>query len=190
MSDTRELRNPLLSARLELGYTQFDVADEVGVTRNFIVRAEAGEYPKPPRNLVEFYAGGDNEKTLVLEDAYVAYQHRSRLEAFGLLYPYFEVPEDYLAPGMPGLRHPLTQWAHRTAQITPEVVPSYPLPTNLYTICRAFCVHHAVMYRWTHDSSVKDVPKIFLEALFESGYPEVGLIALEGAYQIYRKETN
>jgi transcriptional regulator with XRE-family HTH domain len=182
-----ELRNPLLSARLDLGFTQFDVADAIGVTRNFVVRAEAGEYPKPPQNLIEYYSQGSNDRAEVLKDAYLAYQHRSRLHAFGLLYPYFESPEDFSVPGLAGTKHPLIHWAYRTVQITPDAVPTYPIPTNLYGICRAFCVHHAIMYRFVHEPElVKSVPKVFLEALFESGYPEAGLIAFEGSYVIYR----
>jgi len=186
-SSTRvELQNPLLSARFELGLTQFDVAEEVGVTRNFIVRAESAEYPEAPKNLLEYYSGGDKGKELSLREGYLGYQSASRKEHYGLLYPGFSDPYDYLFPGHPTLEHPLTFWAKRTCQITPDAVPTYPLPSTLYAVCRAFCVHHAVMYRWVNDSSVKSVPKIFLSALFESGYNEASLIALEGAYEQYR----
>lgn len=182
VSDTAE--NPLLKARQELGFTQFDVADEVGVTRNFIVRAESGEYPHAPQNLVSYYAGGDKSKAIELTDQYNAFRTVQRKLSFGLLYPYFNEPEDYLVPGVPGMMHPLLYWTKRTAEITPGNVPTYPLPSSLYAICRAFCVHHAVMYKWTKGES-SSVPKIFLDALFVSGYDEGVLIDLEGAYRMY-----
>lgn len=183
-TEQEELVNPFLAARLELGYTQFDVAEEVGVSRNFIVRTESGEYPHPSQNLLEYYAGGDNSKADLLKDQYAAYRVTSRERAYGLLYPGFETPDDFLVPGAANLMHPLLYWNNRTVQITPELVPTYPLATSLYALCRAFCVHHAVMHNWTTGNQ-KSVPKVFLEALFESGYSESCLIGLEGAYRLY-----
>lgn len=186
------IQNPLLQARLELKYTQFDVADEVGVTRNFIVRVESGEYPHAPQNVVQYYAGGDKQKAIELTEGYAAFQSLQRKHSYGLLYTDFQSPEEYLVPGLPTQMHPLLYWAKRTAELTPYQVPTYPIPTSLYGICRAFCVHHAVMHRWVKGES-PNVPKIFLEALFESGYDEGVLIDLEGAYRMYlegRKEWN
>lgn len=192
------LQNPLLRERLKLGRTQHEVAEDLGVTRNFIVRAESAEYPEPPRNVVEYYAGGDNSgvgnRADLLASQYKAYQITQREEHYGMLYPYFEAPEEFLSPVGPAAEHPLTMWLLRSTQIDPEAPGisvdkggSYPYPPTLYALCRAFCVHHAVMYRWLKDAkTVKKVPKVFLAALFESGYSEQCLIALEGAYEIHR----
>jgi len=188
------LQNPLLRERLKLNLTQHDIAEELGITRNFIVRAESAEYPEPPKNVLEYYAGGDTSLAEMLAHEYKAYQLRQRQEHYGMLYAYFDSPEDYLSPGGAGQEHPLTYWALRTTQIDPEAPGisvdkggSYPYPPTLYAICRAFCVHHAVMHRWIREAkTVKRVPKVFLAALFDAGYSEQSLIALEGAYELHR----
>lgn len=185
-----ELVNPLLTERLRLNLTQHELAEETGLSRNFIVRAEAAEYATPPKPLINFFAAGSPETAELLKDNYRAYQIEQRRNHYGMLYPDFTSPDEFLSPIDPSYEHPLTFWAKRTVEISPDapgIRENYPFAPSLYAICRAYCVHHAIMYRWTHDvKTVKAVPKIFLAALFESGYSEELLIALQGAYESHR----
>lgn len=188
MTTQLELQNPLLTRRLALGLTQHELAEEVGVSRNFILRAESAEYPEPPKTLCEFYAGGSESELNLLRDLYRAYQRRQREDHFGMLYPYITDPGDF-KDDFDASKHPLNCWLELSVRMDPsapgleEVYPNVP---SLYAVCRAFCVHHAVMHHWLTDRSVRNTPKIFLEALFESGYNEECLIALEGGYRAYR----
>lgn len=192
MNSQTKLVNPLARERVALHLTQQELAAQVGVTRNFIVRAENAEYPHPPKPLLEFFTGGDRLAYEALGHLYSAYQKQSRQDNYGLLYPDTKWLNYNKTDLIDPLTHPLTWWIIVTSQheeqengISNVGVSGAP---TVYEICKAFCVHHATIHHWTTDAkTVKKVPKVFLAALFESGYNESVLIELEGAYELYRK---
>lgn len=188
------LTNPFVKARKTMQLTQSELAEQVGVSRNFISRAESAEYPAPPRILLEFYAGGDMLAYEALSNLYSSYQEQKRKESYGVLVPEIvwdglNIPHSNNSSSSSigtdigtdmGPVHPLTWWMMVTYMELNSAV-------SLYEICKSFCVHHSVMHRWlTTPEEVASVPKVFLAALFESGYSESTLIALEGAYKSYR----
>jgi len=181
------LKSPFLKAREELHYTQQELADAVGVSRNFVVRAESGEYPKPPTILLDFLCGGDENLKHDLISNYRAYQAESRHNALGLLDE--SMTWDPYDPYLRASRsHPLMEWIYTSEHSSARHLNEIAVHITVYEVCKNLCVHQAVIHRWVADpKTVKNVPKIFLAALFEAGYNESLLINLTEAYQSYRR---
>lgn len=172
--------NPLKSLRAACGWTQEQLAEQAGVTRQFVIRAEQAVYSTVPVGLVEtmLYDLHENDATEAelygadtadIGALYLRYQRAVRKQQYGALNPFY--PFD-----LPGHVHPFVEWR------------KYSGIDSRIGVSKRFCVHPAVIFKFEKQPHLmQHVPEDLLTALRDSGYSEELLDSFVKAYDNYKR---
>lgn len=171
--------NPFTSIREDLGLTADQVARDLNMHRNSVLRTEQGQYDAPPEDLLEYYglASTMREGTLT---AYSSWRVLIRQANFGLLHiaklgtqTEWSIPLDHS-----NITHPLKFW-RQTSGVK-----------ALNTIAKAFALHQGILFRYESQSERCSVtPSVIIEALRDSGYSDTVVEQLETAFQLFKQRT-
>lgn len=166
-------KNPLKAVRLTAGLSQQSVADLTHLSRLMIVRVEQGFYPEPPSALIEFLSNCSGVRPHILREDYHEWQVDRRQLSYGLLME--PPPTPPLSPVGLVLKHPFKHWR--------ELSPTSP---NLTHVCKLFCLHQGLMYKFENSPHLVDsLPQPLVSALLESGYDPQTIKNLDRWYQMY-----
>lgn len=161
--------NPFTSIRESLGLTADQVASDLSMHRNSILRTEQGQYDAPPEDLLEYYGLATHQRETILEK-YSHWRVLMRQANYGLLHV------DKLGMQYSTTEHPFKFW--RLASGVPA----------LNTIAKAFALHQGILYRYESQSHLCNfTPLVIIEALTDSGYSSSITEQLETAFQTYKR---
>lgn len=165
--------NPFTSIRLDLGLTVDEVARDLSMHRNSILRTEQGQYDYPPQDLLDYYAI-NSSSTLA---AYETWRTLIRKANYGLLH-------------VARLGH-LTEWnipldpSHETHPF--KFWRQVSGVTALNTIAKAFALHQGILFRYESQSNLcASTPSPIVNALLDSGYSPNVISQLELAFERYK----
>lgn len=162
--------NPFVQVRQDLGLTADQVADDLQMHRNSIIRTEQGQYELPPQDLLDYYFVSQNRQAEIIQE-YKSWKIFIRKENFGLLKPGLIWPEF-----VPKVAHPFKQW---------RLVSGVKA---LNTIAKAFALHQGILFRYeSQPERCNTTPEIIMQALMQSGYDPRLLYALEVDFQVYKR---
>jgi len=161
--------SPLRRLRETCNLTIDRVAQDTGLSKQFIIKSEQCVYSEPSDTLIRFYESKLEDN--VIDDVYTDYykfQREVRKFNYGqLIEPWVFIGYD---------EHPFRNW-----RVCSGV-------GSLSGLCRIFCVHPAVMTKFESTPwQLKAVPEQLVKALLESGYRPTTIQALEEAYYEYRR---
>jgi transcriptional regulator with XRE-family HTH domain len=182
--------NIFRSIRANLKLSHQDVANETGLTRLYVIRAEQGVYPLPAQRLITWALKAvsspnsvtSNESWIV--DEYRNYQRRCRQENGPIkFHPLLTENPDLFrmllrksAPILQSREHPFRLWL-RDGRYSLSVMQA----------CKAFCISPTLLQRFVAEPwRVHTVPAPVRDALSEAGYQADLLDLLEEAYTLYR----
>lgn len=167
--------NPFTSIRENLGLTADQVARDLNMHRNSVLRTEQGQYDAPPEDLLEYYglAGTMREGTL---RAYNSWRVLMRQANYGLLFDTNLTAQTSLEGTAP--QHPFKTW-----RLSSGV-------KALNTIAKAFALHQGILFRYESQSERCSVtPPVIIEALRDSGYSDYRVEELESMFQLFKQRT-
>jgi transcriptional regulator with XRE-family HTH domain len=166
---THPSENPLKRLRHLCNLTLDQVAYQVGVSRQFIIRAEQGVYSAVPDSLLDFYGGRLEVDALAVGAEYYQFQLLTRKANYGRLIEPWTFPDV--------LQHPFIHWRLMSGV------------TSSAGICKLFCVHPATINKFEKRSFLMNaIPDQLVGALLESGYHPETLDTLEQSYKRYKLE--
>lgn len=174
---TRQIRqvNPYKTARTQEGLTLHNLTDLLSISRNTVIRTEAGQFTNPPQAIADYFPE-------VTYSDYLGWQRLKRIANYGLLFilpiPEYTFPTKFYQS--PYLHiHPFTWWMSMTHGMNPNV------------IANAYCVSISTVEKFINTPErVSSVPEDLLFALLDSGYSKSLLYDLVLAYTGYKTYMN
>ena len=187
--------NVFRSIRANLKLSHQDVANQTGLSRLYVIRAEQGVYPHPADRLVRWAVS----KVATPDEDYVRYEYRQyqkrcRQENGPVTNHSLLTENDDLFTLLRDTDNPVF---HSTGRPRIGTSPEHPfrlwLRDGRYSLsvmqaCKGFCISPTLLQRFVAEPyRVHTVPVPVRDALLEAGYKVRLLDGLEEAYKVYRK---
>lgn len=158
--------NPLRQLRMEARLGVEQLADRVGVSKQFIIRAEQAVYDSPPPRLLEYYSLAKWDEDELINE-YTEFQHFTRKTNYGRLL-------DPRPVGNPEFAHPFTYWREASG-------------LSRQSISTLYCVHPATVFKFEQQAHlVNSLPPQLSDALLESGYSPSTISSLGADFNQYK----
>jgi transcriptional regulator with XRE-family HTH domain len=126
--------NPLKELRTELGWTQEQLANHIGVDKHFVLRCEQGLYSSPNPKIMKFFVTKTGRAAEYIEDDYHKWQHLRRQldDTQKLIRAKVTLPTSGF--GLSG--HPLLLWRHKADPSMSQIDFCKRLATHPFTVAR------------------------------------------------------
>lgn len=163
--------NPLTAIRENLGLTVDQVAQDLSMHRNSILRTEQGQYASPPEDLLEYYGLHTHQRESILE-RYNHWRVLMRKANYGLLDQSILMQYNFSCD----IGHPFKQWRLASGV------------KALNTVAKAFALHQGILFRYESQSHLCNfTPLVIIDALIDSGYTAAETAYLEDLFQWYKE---
>lgn len=172
--------NPFKELRDRSNLTMQEITEQVGVSRQALIRCEQGTYPTAIERLVNFWCDRGDIGWTELVNTYAEFQTLTRQRHRR---PFGSIPDFSVDPNQYS-NHPLLVMLDYW--MLPDGTPNGAM--NPTEFSKLFCVNQATVDHWLNKvHNQASVPGLILSALKQSGYSVSELTRLEKAYVKHRE---